>query len=597
MESEELWIKLSELYFPVYRIKKFNEFSIPFVSVATDISNAEPVVQKQGEIIAAVRASMAIPGVFTTVMDSGRALVDGGVIRNFPVSDVIEMGANFVIGSNVAEGLLPAERLTHPLLVLYQIASLIEKKGNHLQIAKTNIYIDQQLEKFTAGSFEKSDEIIDSGINKGKALFPYFKKLADSIKYLGNKIDTSFTERLPRVGYVYISEYEIKGLKSITPSAFLHSMNFENNTSYAPRHFAEMIRRAYGTREYNYIHYSLVPLENGSVKIIFSVEESSPTYGKLAMHYNTFFGVSIIANATTRNFLTPNSRSLVTLNLSENFRVKAEHLQYIGRGKHFEIIPSIQYEAFNANTYRDFTKVGIYKLKYFVSDLKVQFANRRNFTSGLGIRYETEQFTPSLQANFELNGRANFVTDFAYFNYNNLNQPVYPNKGVKIYQELGWVTNVSTSNPDSYSRAIFNFEFYKPIHPNLHLLGLLQNGINFNDKANYYNGFYIGGLNKSYRNQIVFAGLQDIAIRSQSASSAMIGLRWNIISDLYFIAKGNVLLNDYFKNNQFVKNPKWLTGGALTLAYKTLLGPIEFSGMYSGNSKQVQAYINFGFSF
>lgn len=593
LESEELWIKLSELYFPVYRIKNFNDFSIPFVGIATDISNAEPVVQKSGEIITAVRASMAIPGVFTTVLDSGRALVDGGVIRNFPVVDVIDMGANFVIGSNVADGLLPAEKLTHPLMVLYQIASLIEKKGNKLQVDKTNVYIEQKLDRYTAGSFEKSDEIIDSGMAKGNELYPYFKKLADSLNLLSSNLSHSVNGRLPRIEYVYISDYEIKGLKSITPSAFLHSMNFENNTSYAPRHFAEMMRRAYGTREYNYIHYSLKPLEDGSTKIIFSVEESSPTYGKLAMHYNSFFGISIIANATTRNFLSPNSRSLITMNLSENFRVKAEHLQYIGRGKHVELIPSLQYESFNANTYKDFVKVGMYKLNYFVSDFKLQFANRRNFTTGFGVRYETEQFSPSIQSDFEINGHKNFFTNYAFFHFNNLNQPVYPNNGIKIYNEIGWVSHKAPN----YSRSVFNFEFYKPISKNINLLGLLQNGINFSNQANDFNGFYIGGLNKMYRNQIVFAGLQDITIRSQSVSSAMLGIRWNVISDLYLIARANVLVNDYIKSTKLIQHPQWLSGGALTLAYKTLLGPIELSGMYSGNSKQLQAYINFGFSF
>lgn len=614
LESEELWIKLSELYFPVYRIKNFSEFSIPFVSIATDISNAEPIVQKRGEIIAAVRASMAIPGVFTTVIDSGRALVDGGVIRNFPVSDVVEMGANFVIGSNVAEGLLPAEKLTHPLLVLYQIASLIEKKGNKLQVAQTNLYIDQKLEKFTAGSFEKSDEIIDSGIDNGNALFPYFKKLADSLQQFRNSIKSAEISRLPRVEYVYISDYEIRGLKSITTAAFLHSMNFENNTSYAPHHFAEMMRRAYGTREYNYIHYSLQPLKDGSTKIIFTVEESSPTYGKLSMHYNSFTGISIIANATTRNFLTPNSRSLITMNLGENFRAKAEHLQYFGRGKHIELIPSLQYESIKSDAYRDFKKVGIYKLKYFVSGLKLQLANKRNYTIGLGIRYEIEQFAPSLQSVLEVNGRNKFLTNFAYFHYNNLNQPIYPNKGIKIYHEIGWTinkytnyeyTSVSFNNPTTkvsvnnanYSRTILNFEFYKPVSKNVNVFGLLQNGINFSDQTNHFNGFYIGGLNKMYRNQIVFAGLQDISIRTQSVASAMMGLRWNVVSDLYFIAKANVLVNDFLNNKNVFQNPKWLNGGALTLAYKTLLGPIELSGMYSGNSKQVQAYINFGFSF
>ena len=58
-----------------------------------------------GEIISAVRASMAIPSLFTAVEYNGKKLVDGGIVRNFPVKDVREMGADIVIGSNVSNAL------------------------------------------------------------------------------------------------------------------------------------------------------------------------------------------------------------------------------------------------------------------------------------------------------------------------------------------------------------------------------------------------------------------------------------------------------------------------------------------------------------
>ncbi|MBL0134335.1 MAG: patatin-like phospholipase family protein [Chitinophagaceae bacterium] len=84
LESEELWLKFSELVFPVYNIKDFSRFSIPFKCIAVDIANGEAVVLSDGEIVSAIRSSMAIPSVFTAVETKGRKLVDGGVVRNFP---------------------------------------------------------------------------------------------------------------------------------------------------------------------------------------------------------------------------------------------------------------------------------------------------------------------------------------------------------------------------------------------------------------------------------------------------------------------------------------------------------------------------------
>jgi predicted acylesterase/phospholipase RssA len=57
---------------------------IPFFCVASNLTTAEQVVFQRGPIWRAVRSSLAIPGVFTPVMDNGDTIVDGGVMDNFP---------------------------------------------------------------------------------------------------------------------------------------------------------------------------------------------------------------------------------------------------------------------------------------------------------------------------------------------------------------------------------------------------------------------------------------------------------------------------------------------------------------------------------
>jgi NTE family protein len=121
IESQELWLQLSELFFPVYAIKDFNQFERAFRAIAADVETGEVVSLDHGEIINALRASMAIPAVFTAVEIEGRKLVDGGVVRNFPVSEAKDMGAGYVFASNVSQGLMAKEYLTNPLQILMQI--------------------------------------------------------------------------------------------------------------------------------------------------------------------------------------------------------------------------------------------------------------------------------------------------------------------------------------------------------------------------------------------------------------------------------------------------------------------------------------------
>ncbi len=75
----------------------------PFFCVATNLTTAEEVVYTRGPLWWAVRASIAIPGVFTPVMDDGDVLTDGGVLQNFPVALMAELcESDRLIGVNVA---------------------------------------------------------------------------------------------------------------------------------------------------------------------------------------------------------------------------------------------------------------------------------------------------------------------------------------------------------------------------------------------------------------------------------------------------------------------------------------------------------------
>ena len=88
IEGQELWLKFAELFYPVYNIRDFSQLPIPFKCIGTDLSTGDAVVMGEGNIITCIRASMAIPAVFTPVQYQGKTLVDGGVVNNFPVMDV-----------------------------------------------------------------------------------------------------------------------------------------------------------------------------------------------------------------------------------------------------------------------------------------------------------------------------------------------------------------------------------------------------------------------------------------------------------------------------------------------------------------------------
>lgn len=80
---------------------ELGDLAVPFRAVATDILSGREVVLSDGRLIEAIRASIAVPGIFTPVTRGESALVDGGLVNPVPVSTTRDMGADFVIAVDI----------------------------------------------------------------------------------------------------------------------------------------------------------------------------------------------------------------------------------------------------------------------------------------------------------------------------------------------------------------------------------------------------------------------------------------------------------------------------------------------------------------
>lgn len=613
LEGQELWIKLSELFFPVYNQKDFLKFSIPFKCIATDVGSGEAVVLSKGELTTAIRSSIAIPSFLTAVDYDGQRLIDGGVVRNFPVRDVKEMGAGYVIGSNVTGGLLPSEKVRNAIQVLLQVAFFSEERDKKEEVALCDIYIPLDKEKYNMGSFALAKDILEFGITEGRKLYPQFKQLADSLNALYGKQEI-LPNRLPVIKQVTISSYEVKGIKNTTADFLLHTMDFNINRDYTVPKLSRMIRAAYGTRYYSRVVYALEPQADGTYKIVFDVKENPLTFAKVGLHYNKFSGIAAIINFTSRNLFTSSSRSLIKINVGESFRVRAEHLQYIGRRKNFSLTLTTQYDRFNVTTYNTYKQDGLYKQQFLLLDAKAQYSSYRNLSIGIGQRFEWLYYKPAFTSLFQFKGSNSFPVSYFFITHNSLDKSIYPGKGIKINSSFEWVAsqhpdvnffiNGQPAKPDSikvsgnsFGRIIFNLNSYTSLSRRTTLELLMQSGINFNYTQNIMNEFSIGGLTPMFRNQVRFAGLQEGSLYSPAVAAFEAGLRYELFNNTYLTGRTNVLFNNFISKSDFFQNPDVLTGYALTFGYNFALGPLELSLMYSDQSRKVVGYINIGIPF
>jgi NTE family protein len=100
-------------------VNDFADLELPFGAVAVDSVTGQPVLLRSGELVPAILASSAIPGIYPPVRHEGRVLYDGGVLANVPIRQALNMGAKSLVVLDCAfPGHLPTvpETLAETLL-------------------------------------------------------------------------------------------------------------------------------------------------------------------------------------------------------------------------------------------------------------------------------------------------------------------------------------------------------------------------------------------------------------------------------------------------------------------------------------------------
>lgn len=170
---------------------EFECLNIPFQCVAASMLNAEEVVLSEGTLPRAIRASMAIPGVFKPVEIDGEQLVDGGMMNNLPVDVARKMGAEVVIAvdlqqnkpknreakDNFITGLADAIGLGAVANWVFSRPDITKYNENRQQ---ADIYINPPLPDYDASSFgnESMVRMISVGEQAARQQIDKLKRLA-----------------------------------------------------------------------------------------------------------------------------------------------------------------------------------------------------------------------------------------------------------------------------------------------------------------------------------------------------------------------------------------------------------------------------------
>lgn len=178
--GQKVTLLFSSLTFPYESIDDFDNLPIPFRCVAADLVTGNQIVIKQGSLAQAMRATMAIPSVFSPVEWEDYLLIDGGVLNNLPVDVARDMGADIIIAVDLGAPLKPREKLNSADVILSQTINLVEIAQKSSRRNDADILIHPNMEGMSVMDFfdqEKLAEIQRRGEEAAREAQPSLQAL------------------------------------------------------------------------------------------------------------------------------------------------------------------------------------------------------------------------------------------------------------------------------------------------------------------------------------------------------------------------------------------------------------------------------------
>ncbi|MBX3666072.1 MAG: patatin-like phospholipase family protein [Burkholderiales bacterium] len=166
--------------------RQIGDMPLAFGAVATDLRSGREVWLREGNAVDAVRASIALPGLFTPCEIDGRLLVDGALVNPVPVSLCRAMGADFVIGVDLGGGRMAQRAGAARRSASLNMIEVVAESLNIMQVRITrsrlagepaDVLVPPLLDDIGTMEYHRARESIAEGRAAAEAMLPQIERL------------------------------------------------------------------------------------------------------------------------------------------------------------------------------------------------------------------------------------------------------------------------------------------------------------------------------------------------------------------------------------------------------------------------------------
>jgi NTE family protein len=591
---------LSRLTLPVRHVRDFNQLAIPFLCIGTNIALGEQVVFNKGVLAQAITGSSSLPSIFSPVVIDNNLIIDGGVINNYPIDEVRNMGADIIIGVDVQSGLFSKDELRSASKIFFQITNLqmIERMKANANL--TEIYIKPDVKSYGVVSFEKAAEIIKKGEDATFAVYEKIELLVDKEKpYHKPKLKVQ-TDSLT------IVDIKTNELKNYSRDYIIGKLNFKPKSKISFIDLETGINNLNATQNFSNVSYYFDKNGEYDDLILTLTESSVKTNLKFALHYDGLVKSAVLVNITNKKTFFKNDFLSADLALGDNLRYNFDY--YIDNGFQLSYGFKSQLNQFNKNTpvsviTYNINGVNSINIDYlnWSNQVYVQSVFAQKFLIGVGFEFEyLDLSSPTLEINPNIT-KSTYSSVFGYLKYDSYDNKYFPKKG--------WYFS---GNPQFYmfsseSDEVFSPSFIisseagiaKTVFKNATIKLQAESGITIGDKSIPYFDFILGGYGYNKTNNFkYFYGYDFLSISGNSYLESTITFDYEVFkkNHLNFSANYANIDDNLYDSLNWIALPKY-SGYALGYGLETVIGPIEAKYSWSPENSKSYVWFSVGFIF
>ena len=536
----------------------FDSLPIRFACVATDIVTNTEVDFHSGYLVRAMRASMAIPGVFTPVRMGDKVLIDGGLRNNYPADLARAMGADIIIGVTVQGAPLTADDISDAATVLNQIIDVNCKNKYDENIAISDVVLRVDVSGYSAASFNAT--AIDTLIRRGRE---EAERHRDDLLAVKARIDGS--SKGPST---------IARANAVRPKMRQERIFSADNDTIPPKPMKRQQRpkMSHPTSPIISAGFRFDSEEMGA--ILLGAKLPINTGIPMKLQASVRLGRRIMGRVEYSAF----TRRVFSPTLAYTFRHNDVDLYSLGVRTH-----NIKYRQHQG----DFTPI----------DFQL-----RHFTIQAGMRWDYFNYYGNVLSR---SGEPLDVTNSHYFSYrasakhNNEDHWYFPTQGMRFHASycyrtdnligldnniglndifVQWRTNITplpglTIQPTLYSRLLLGVDV--PLA--------------------YRNAVGSEWFGQQVEQQMPFAGIGHLEYMGRYFAAAQLQLQYNVLRNHYIIVRFSAGQHSEDIREMFALPT--LFGTQIGYSYNTLFGPIDLRFGYSNRTRALDIFLNIGHRF